>query len=234
MPDPRRTVRTAGRGAVALAIVTGGVVATYTPLFAAGDIRIVGTDLDPGELRTIAGVDDRTNVFHLDTEEVEGRLEGDPRILEATVTTSLPGSIRIAVVPRVPVALAGEPASLIGPDGVVIGPATGTETRTAPLPEIRGGELGIAAAAAAAMSPHLRGAVESIVVRPDGGIGVRLAAGFSADLGDGSQLPAKAASLTALLDWAEDEGVRIASADITVPSSPTVKLDDGGTVTPTP
>jgi len=230
MPDPRPTARLAGRGAVALAIVTAGVVATYTPLFAAGSIRIVGTDLRPGELRAIAGVDDRTNVFHLDTEEVERRLEGDPRILQATVTTSLPGSIRIAVVPRVPVALAGEPASLIGPDGVVIGPATGA----VPLPEIRGGELGLAAAAAAALSPHLRGAVESIVVRPDGGIGVRLAAGFSADLGDGSELSAKAASLTALLDWAEDEGVRIASADITVPSSPTVKLDDGGTVTPTP
>jgi hypothetical protein len=84
------------------------------------------------------------------------------------------------------------------------------------------------------MSPHLRGVVESIVVRPDGGIGVRLAAGFSADLGDDSELPAKAASLTALLDWAQDEGVRIASADITVPSSPTVKLDDGETVRATP
>jgi cell division septal protein FtsQ len=230
MPDSRRTARLAGRGAVALAIATVGVAATYTPLFAAGDIRIVGTDLRPGQLRAIAGVDDRTNVFHLDTEEVERRLEGDPRILQANVTTSLPGSIRIALVPRVAVALAGEPASLIGPDGVVIGPATDP----APLPEIRGGDLGIAAAAAAAMSPYLRGAVDSIVVRPDGGIGVRLAAGFSADLGDGSELSAKAASLTALLDWAEDEGVRIASADITVPSSPTVKLDDGGTVTPTP
>jgi cell division septal protein FtsQ len=230
MPEPRRTAHLAPRGAVALAIVTAGVVATYTPLFAAGDIRVAGTDLRAGELLAIAGVDDRTNVFHLDTEEVERRLERDARILQATVTTSLPGSIRVAVVPRIPVALAGEPASLIGPDGVVIGPATGAAT----LPRIRGGDLGTAAAAAAAMSPHLRGAVESIVVRPDGGIVVRLAAGFSADLGDGSELPAKAASLTALLDWAQDAGVRIASADITVPSSPTVKLDDGGTVTPTP
>jgi cell division protein FtsQ len=230
MPEARRTARLASRGAVALAIVTAGVVATYTPLFGADDIRVVGTNLRAGELLAIAGVDDRTNVFHLDTEEVERRLERDARILRATVTTSLPGSIRVAVVPRLPVALAGDPASLIGPDGVVIGPATGTAT----LPRIRGGDLGTAAAAAAAMSPHLRGVVESIVVRPDGGIGVRLAAGFSADLGDDSELPAKAASLTALLDWAQDEGVRIASADITVPSSPTVKLDDGGTVTPTP
>lgn len=230
MPEARRTARIARRGAIALAIVTAGIVATYTPLFAAGEIRIVGTDLGPGELRAIAGVDHRTNVFHLDTEAVERRLEGDPRILRATVSTSLPGSIRIAVVPRVPVAFAGEPRNLIGPDGVAIGPATGT----GPLPEIRGGDLAIGAAAAAAMSPDLRGAVESIVVRPDGGLGVRLEAGFSADLGDGSELPAKAASLAALLEWAEVERVRIAAADIAVPSSPTVKLDGGGTVTPTP
>jgi cell division protein FtsQ len=229
MPDPRRTARFAARGAVALALVTAAVVATYTPWFAAGDIRIVGTDLRRDELLAIAGVDDRTNVFHLDTDEVERRLEHDARVLRATVTTSWPRSIRIAVVPRVPVALAGEPAKLIGPDGVVIGPATGAP----PLPEIRGGDLRAAAAAAAAMS-HLRGAVESIVVRPDGGIGVRLAAGFSAELGDGSELPAKAASLTALLDWAADEGVRIVSADITVPSSPTAKLDGGGTIAPSP
>jgi cell division septal protein FtsQ len=230
MPEPRRAARLARRGAVALAIVTAGVAATYTPLFSAGDIRIVGTDLRHGELLVIAGVDERTNVLHLDIEEVEGRLEGDARILRATVTTSLPGSIRIGLVPRIPVALVGEPANLIGPDGVVIGPAT----RAAALPEIRGGDLDMAAAAAAAMSPSLRAAVESIVVRPDGGIGVRLAAGFSADLGDGSELAAKAASLTALLGWAEEQEVRIVSADITVPSSPTVKLDDGGTVTATP
>lgn len=229
-PETRRVARLAGLGAIALAVVTAGVVATYTPLFAADDIRIVGADLGTRELLAIADVDDRTNVFHLDSDEVERRLERDPRILRATVTTSLPGTIRIAVAPRIPVALAGEPASLVGPDGVVIGQATGA-TR---LPEIRGGDLGMAASAAAAMSPNLRGAVESIVVRPDGRIGVRLAAGFSAELGDGSELPAKAASLAAVLRWAEAEGVRIVSADITVPSSPTVKLDDGETVRATP
>jgi cell division septal protein FtsQ len=229
-PERGRGARLARRGGIALAAVTAGVLATYTPLFAAGDIRIAGTDVGRAEVLAIAGVDDRTNVFHLDTHEVERRLERDPRILDATVTTSLPGSLAIAIVARVPVALAGQPASLVGPDGVVIGPAPTGQG----LPRIHGGDLRTAAAAAAAMSSDLRGAVESIVVRPDGGIGVRLAAGFSADLGNGSELQAKAASLTVILDWAESQDVRIASADITVPSSPTVKLDEGTTVSPTP
>jgi cell division septal protein FtsQ len=226
--DPRRVGRMAGRAGLALAIVTAGVVATYTPLFAAGDIRVAGTDLPRAQLLAIAGVGEGTNVFHLDTAEVERRLERDPRILRATVTASLPGSLGITIVPRVPVARAGQPPSLVGADGVMIGPATAGEG----LPLLRGEDLATAAAAAAAMSSSLRGAVDSIVVRPDGGIGVRLAAGFSADLGDRSQLAAKAASLTVILDWAKDEGMRIASADVTVPSSPTVKLDEGKTVAP--
>jgi cell division septal protein FtsQ len=226
--EPRRAARYAGAGGVVLALVTAGAVATYTPLFAAGDIRVAGTNLRPREVLAIADVDGGTNVFHLDVDDVERRLESDPRILRATVTTSLPGSIRIVVAPRTPVAIAGD--ALIGPDGVVMGPAT----EVVSLPEIRGGDLLLGAAAAAAMSPHLRGAVESIVVGPDGGIGVRLANGSSADLGDGSELPAKAASLTALLRWAEAEGVRIVSADVTVPSSPTAKLQGGGTVAPAP
>jgi cell division septal protein FtsQ len=230
-PERGRAARLAGRGAAALALVTAGVAATYTPLFAAGDIHIVGTDLRHDDLLGVARVDDRTNVFHLDTHEVERRLELDPRILDATVTTSLPGTLRIAIEPRVAVALAGAPPTLVGADGVVIGPAATAEG----LPRLRGEDLRTGAAAAAAMmSSNLRGAVRSIVVRSDGRIGVRLEAGFSADLGDRSELEAKAASLRVILDWAEGEDVRIASADVTVPSSPTVKLDDVTTVVPDP
>jgi hypothetical protein len=74
--------------------------------------------------------------------------------------------------------------------------------------------------------------VEAIVVRPDGGVGVRLDAGFSADLGAASELRAKAASLAALLEWATNEGVQVVSADVTVPGSPTAELDDGRTAKP--
>ena len=68
-------------------------------------------------------MDEDTNVFHLDAGAIERRLERDPRILRATVTTSLPNRIAIAVVPRTRLALLGAGGELVGADGVVIGPA---------------------------------------------------------------------------------------------------------------
>jgi cell division septal protein FtsQ len=202
------------------------VAVTYTPLFAADRISVQGTTLPDAEILAIAGVGSATNVFHLDEGSVELRLEDDPRILSATVRTSLPDAISISIVPRMPVAIAD--GSLVGEDGVVIAPAL---VETAALPRISG-DVRAGAAAAGAMSVELRRAARTIVVAADGRIAVRLEQGFTADLGDGTQLSAKAASLAALLGWAADNGVTIASADVTAPGSPTVELDRGDTVSP--
>jgi hypothetical protein len=94
------------------------------------------------------------------------------------------------------------------------------------------GSLATAAAAAGALDPSLRRAVDAVVVASDGGLEVRLAAGFSASLGDASELTAKAASLAALLAWMKDADVRVASADLSVPGSPTAKLEQGSNVVP--
>jgi cell division protein FtsQ len=224
--EARRLPRPVRWGVVAAIVIVAGAVSTFTPLFAAGDIRVRGTDLSRREILAIASVREGTNVAHLDVAAVERRLERDPRILEATVTTSLPATIGIAITEREPVAVAA--GSYVGPDGVLIGPAGSTPA----LPVIYGTDLRTGAAAAAAMSDELREAVSAIVVRADGGIGVRLAAGFSADLGDSAELPAKAASLAALLAWVTEREIDIASADITVPGSPTARLEEGGTVAP--
>lgn len=214
-------------------LAAAGILATYTPLFAARQIRVVGSrTIARGELLAIASLDERSNVFHLDVAAVERRLERDPRILDAVVTTSLPDAIRIVVTPREAVAVTGDPPTLVGADGVVIGPALGIPTD--PFPEIRGGDVATAAAAAAAMSARLRAAVDEIVVRPDVGIVVQLEGGLSADFGDASELARKAASLAALLAWASREGVRIESADVSVPGSPTATLENGGSIAPPP
>lgn len=233
---PVREAGTPGRsrraGAVAIVgavLVAGSVAATYSPVFAASDIRVLAAPMPRRELLALAGIDARTNVFHLDAATVERRLERDPRVLDASVTTALPSHVRIAIEPRRPVAVAGEPAALIGADGTVIGPAG---SRSRQLPVLRGEHLDEAASVAAAMSPRLRRAVEAIAVRPDGGISVRLEVGFSADLGAPSELPAKAASLAALLRWASSAGVRVVSADVTVPGSPTARLAGGETAVP--
>jgi cell division septal protein FtsQ len=170
-------------------------------------------------------------VFHLDTGAVERRLEGDPRILEASVTTSLPDRVSIEIVPRIAVAVVGTPEALVGADGTVIGPAGPGADLPALLtgdgrPPVSG-NLERAAATAGALGATLREQVEAVVVEPDGTLRVRLAAGFSAMLGDASELEAKVESLAALLAWIEDEGVTVMSADLTVPGSPTARLDRG-------
>jgi cell division protein FtsQ len=239
--DPHgRAVRRWTIGALGLLLLAAiAVAATYTPLFAAGDIRL---DLPPGlrraDVLSLARVNDRSNVFHLDTDAVEHRLEGDPRILRARVTTSLPDRIAIEIVPRSAVAVTGTPQTLVGADGVEIGPA-GSAAGLPTLVTAHGQPLGtadreIAAAAAGALGPALREEVEAVVVATDGTVRIRLAAGFSAMFGDASELEAKAESLTALLTWVRDEGVTVVSADLTVPGSPTAKLEQGSTAVPVP
>jgi len=224
--------RSAVVGLALVVAATIAVAATYTPLFAAGDIRLDAPDgLTRADVLAIARVTDRSNVFHLDTGAVERRLERDPRILRATVTTSLPDGIAIDVVPRTAVGLLGTGGDLVGADGVVIGPAGSTsdlpELRTPDGRPVETTDLVAAAAAAGALGPALRDEVDAVVVAADGTVRVRLAAGFSAMFGDATELDAKAVSLAALLDWMREEGVTIVSADVSVPGSPTAQLERG-------
>ncbi|MCD6020603.1 MAG: domain, FtsQ-type [Actinomycetia bacterium] len=239
--DPRGPA--ARRAAVAgLALVlaaTSAVAATYTPLFAAGDIRLDAPDgMTRAEVLAVARVTDRSNVFHLDAGAVEQRLERDPRIVRATVTTSLPNRIAIEVVPRTAVGIVGADGGLVGADGVVIGPAgsaTGLpDLMTAEAKPVDGIDLLAAAATADALGPALRRQVDAVIVATDGTVRVRLAAGFAATFGDATELDAKAVSLAALLEWMREEGVTIVSADVTVPGSPTAQLERGSKAVPVP
>jgi cell division septal protein FtsQ len=232
MPPAERARPAVRRLAVAMVATVAlgaiAVAATYTPLFAARRISVDTSGLVRDEVLRLAGIDPATNVFHLDVRVAERRLLRDPRILDATVATSLPDRIDIHVTPRVPVAVVGAPPVLVGGDGVLIGPAGSSSS----LPSIRrsmGGPVSAmdreaAAAAIAAMTPDLRRRVDAVLVDAEGAIEVLLRIGFAARLGDPTELRAKAASLAALLDWVREEGVAVASADLTVPGSPTAQL----------
>jgi cell division protein FtsQ len=227
---------------VAFAVVvvaTLAVATTYTGLFAAKDIELRGSRRIPrAELLSLARLNERSNVFHLDVSAVERRLERDPRIIEAHVTRSLPDRLTIEIVERMPVAVTGTPEALVGADGVVIGPADGAGGLPALIAADGGGlapeALSAAAATAGAFDAGLRRAVDAVVVTAEGGVEIRLAAGFSASFGDASDLDAKAASLGALLAWIQERGVKVVSADLTVPGSPTAQLKAGSTAVPLP
>lgn len=231
--ERRRFLRRWTLAGIALVMVsTLAVAATYTSIFAAKDVLVRGSaDISRAEVLSLARVDDRSNVFHLDADAVERRLERDPRILEARVATSLPDTLSIEIIPRTPVAVLGTPEVLVGADGVVIGPA-GLAVDLPALTDAKGDPVGVdglatAAATAGALGPALRRTVEAVVVAPDGALEVRLAVGFSASFGDAAELEAKAASLSALLAWVEERGVTVVSADLSVPGSPTAQLQRG-------
>ena len=69
----RRVLRRWTIAAFAIVLVaTLGVAATYTTLFAAKDIRVRGSHPIPrAEILSLAHVNDRSNVFHLDASAVE-------------------------------------------------------------------------------------------------------------------------------------------------------------------
>jgi cell division protein FtsQ len=224
---------------LALIVLAGAAAAaTYTPLFAARDIEVRGAgELPRGQVLDVARLDEDTNVFHLDVHGTETRLEADPRILAATVSTRLPDRIEISLVLRTPVGVVGSPGELVGADGVVIGPATGV----ADLPSLvsagrpaDGDALVTAARAADALGPSLRRAVDAVVVTGAGELALRVAAGFTASFVPPSELEAKAGSLAALLAWIEEQGVTVTSADLTVPGSPTAMLEQNAEAVPVP
>lgn len=236
----RRVLRRWTVAAIALILLaTLAVAATYTPLFAATDIQVRGAHGIPRpRVLALAQVDESTNVFHLDPRAAERRLEGDARVLEARVTTSLPDGLTIEIISRVPVAVLGTARQLVGEDGVVMGPAGHTVDLPALIAPDGGpvgaGHLETAAATAGALDPTLRRAVDAVVVAPGGGLEVRLAAGFTASFGDASELAAKAESLAALLSWVQERDVRVMSADVSVPGSPTATLAQGPKAVPVP
>jgi len=231
-PHGRLARRSAIAGLGVVAIATLAVSLTYTPLFAAGDIRFdAPAGIPHAEILSLARLTERSNVFHLDADAVERRLERDPRILRATVTTSLPSRITIEIAQRTPVAVVGDDEALVGADGVVIG----TEGSALHLPVLRtpdgavprADDLRSAAATADALGDELRAESEAVIVAGDGTVRVRLREGFTALFGESTGLHAKAASLAALLAWMRAEGVSIVSADVSVPGSPTAKLEPG-------
>lgn len=123
-------------GAAAVVVAVGAVGLVASPVFEADTIAVAGErHLSEAQVRRVAGVDHDTNVFRLDEGSVERRLARDPWILRATVTASLPSTIRIDVVERAPVAVAVTSAgpSLVAEDGTLLGPGTATSA----YPEIR-------------------------------------------------------------------------------------------------
>ena len=81
-------------GVVCVALVTGSVALSYTSILGARTVEVEGEDhLAARRVMRLAGIEEGTNVFHLDTVAAERRLEAERWILDATVDTELPARL---------------------------------------------------------------------------------------------------------------------------------------------
>jgi cell division protein FtsQ len=217
--------------AVAVALVTGSVALSYTSLLGARVVEVEGEDrLAPRQITRLAQVEAGTNVLHLDEALAEARLEEHPWILDATVRTSLPATITIAVRERTPVLVivSGSSRRLTAGDGTVLGRAS----KTSALPEVavpQGTELGrseLAAAAdvVAAMAPALRARADSLTIAPGGDVALVVDGDIDVTYGSVSDVLVKAQALRAILDYSEEEGSGLLSIDLSAPAAPTARF----------
>jgi cell division protein FtsQ len=218
------------------------VTLTRSPFFYARTVEVRGTShVARADVLRIAAITPKTNVFMLDAQAAEVRLERDPWIAEATITKDLPSKLVIDIHERVPVAVveSGGVLRLVADDGALLEAAL--PRAAAGLPAIGTTEEGIepagetveaAARAIAAMAPTLRHRIDGVSILTDGQLRVDLSSGAEVAYGEAVDLPEKAMALRALLDYAAENDTAVISADVRVPSAPTAILSGGTVVAP--
>lgn len=215
-----------------LTIAAGSLVVSRSSLLRLRHLEVVGTSsLTRAQVVRLAALSSSTNVLWFDAGAVERRLESDPWVATATVSRRLPGTIRISVVERAPVAMIRTEVAftLLAADGV----ALGTVAADPMLPEIvvmTGSSLpeGNAPAQAAARAiAGLDGGRRPAVVRAvvdAGALSVDLEGGTRVEFGDTTGIEAKTAAARQILRWATTQGASVASVNVTAPDSPAVTL----------
>jgi cell division protein FtsQ len=237
-PPPARRVRPRRLVAVivaaALVVAAGLVGATYTSVFAADAIRVRGAHhLTKGDILRLSGLERGVNVFHLDAEAVEARVERDPWVARATLTRELPGTVILTIRERVPVAVVndGTVERLVAGDGGLLDVGAPQN-----LPRIVAEEgatttdpaaVRAAAAAVAAMRPDVRRQIAFVRLLPEGELILELRSGVPVAYGSADDAVAKAQALAAMLRSVERTGERFTSIDISVPTAPAGTLVGG-------
>lgn len=207
---------------------------TLSPLFHVRTIELTGDEhLRREEVLRLAGIDAGANALFLDEGAVERRLVSDPWIRTATVTTSLPSQVDIMISERSPVGVlerSGEYVLVAG-DGTLLGDTSSTQGLPTVLPAVQGSQdLGGPAAVLAPMDLSLRAMVSEVGLDGDGMVVLRLSSGVRVVYGPPTETAAKAEALDALLAWSRDEHARLEYVDVRFPSSPTARIEGGGTI----
>ena len=218
-----------------MVLIVGAVyAATASPLFRARTLNVEGGGkLGRSQILHLAQVDTDTNILWLSASAVSGRLTASPWVKSATVAKSYPSTLTVSVVERFPVAVtkSGDSWLAMADDG------TGLEIieRMPPgFPLIVGAaapaighatvESTPAATAAGLMNDATRSQVGKIVIAADGTLGLFLSAGGRVEYGQPTELKEKADALSGILSWAQENGSKIRTVDLTAPAAPAAKV----------
>jgi cell division protein FtsQ len=226
---------------IALAVVAtlalGGLV-SRSSLFAVGRVTVTGAShLPVARVIKESGVKGRNELW-LDTGAIERVLERDPWISRAVVSRSLPSSVAITIVERVPVAVIPAPAGYT----VVSGDATvlGTRRTAGRLPVIRSvtissesqGSYTDPTRVLAALSTTVRDQVAAVSLDAQGDVAMQLRSGTLVRFGPATDVQAKADALSAVLAYAAGQKTRVVSIDVRFPAAPSGRLGNGTSITP--
>lgn len=226
-PEPRR--RRLGLRLLLVAVLVVGLAVglAFSPLLDVETVTVEGTTPDRvAAVVRASGVTRGSPLLGVVPGRVESRLEAEPWIAGVTVERRLPGTVRIRIVPRVPVGWArvGERVLVVDGTGQVVArpetPPAGVPellgvARPAPLGgRIRPGALG---AVAAAMGAELRGRIAT-VERTDTGYVAQVRGGPQLRFGTVDRVGAKARVAAAVL--ASPAAAQARYVDVSVPAAP--------------
>jgi cell division protein FtsQ len=127
-----------------LLVTMSALWAGYSRVMASERLRVMNVEvrgsrfLSEGEVRELLGPAVGENILNLDIESLKSRLRSSPWVADATVTRTLPDTLRVEVRERVPLALVElERLYLMDGDGALID-IYGPRTAAFDLPIVRG------------------------------------------------------------------------------------------------
>jgi cell division protein FtsQ len=211
------------------ALLLGGWWGTHSSIFDARHIRVTGrAHLSRTEVLRAATIGRSTNVLWASPAAIEAAVESNPWVASATVTRSLPSTIRIDLTERRPAStvVVGSTWFLVAGDGTILAPArhrpnlpvlpaTGAVTVGAPSPA-----LALPASVAGGMSRWLRSRVATVSPGADGSVQLGLDDGVRVLFGPATEIAAKSQAVVGILDWARQRHSTLSTIDVRSPDAP--------------
>ncbi len=237
--DPRRRVpRWASAALAAGVLAAGGAAVVASPVFHARTIEVSGTShLGRAEVLRLAGLAPGMNTLWLDSGAAARRLEANRWIASASVSRSLPSTVRIAVTERTPAVevKVGSRWALVAVDGTVLDRVS--DDPGLPLLDTAMGNrhrLGPSASVIGAMTPWVRSRVRSVAPVRDGSLVVELSSGVRVLFGDPSDISVKDQALAGILRWLSSSQASVGYIDLRAPLAPAVGPAERPAPTPGP